>query len=318
VGHLLVVYFFLCLAAGLTALGLIFTRQRKTREPFPKYMLMFFLSFTLLVLYALIYTYIRENVPLPTAPLVAGLAYGSHAVTGFFLCFLLLFTNALKLRKNGGMEWAIAVAASLLYCLFALLGAVPDRASAVLYGIRQPWYTAAVVAFALIVTLAFLPLKPTITVDPLTRAAARRISIVSAIFLPFITADILLNTILPIKFFPLLYCAYAALIIRDRLREIAAAGGSRSGDPAAGGVMVPGEWFFTKYRISPREREIMELVLQGMNNPAIAKKLFISIPTVKTHVQRIFQKAGVGNRFELIRFLSAKAPEPDSPDGSPR
>lgn len=281
-------------------------------------MFLFFLSFTLLVLYALIYAYIRGNLPLPPAPLVAGLAYGSHAVTGFFLCFLLLFTNLLKLRKNGGKEWSIAITASLLYGFFALLAAVPDRTSAVLYRIRQPWYAAAIVTFALSVALTFLPLKPTITADPRTRGAARRITIVSAIFLPFIMADIFLNTILPIRFFPLLYCAYSALIIRDRLREIAEAGGSRSGTAATSPIVVPGDWFFTKYRISPREREIMELVLQGMNNPAIAKKLFISVPTVKTHVQRIFQKAGVGNRFELMRFISAQAPEPDSPNASPR
>jgi DNA-binding CsgD family transcriptional regulator len=317
VGHLLVVYFFLCLASGLTALGLIGAMLRKTQEPFPKYLFLFFLCFTLLILYTLVYTYVRENVHPPSALLVAGLADGGIAASGFFLCSLLLFTNLLKLRKNGGKEWALSITASLLYCILALLAVVPDPASTTLYGIRQPWYTASIVTFSLAIALSFLPLKANTAVDPGTHAAARRITVVSAIFLPFIMADIIFNTILPIRFFPLLYCAYAALVIRDRLREITAAGSPRSAGAAAENVVVPGDWFFTKYRISPREREIMEHILQGMNNPAIAKKLFISVPTVKTHVRRIFQKAGVGNRFELIRFLSAQAPGSDSPNPSP-
>jgi DNA-binding CsgD family transcriptional regulator len=303
VGHLIVVYFFVCLAAGLTALGTIALRRQRMWGPLSRYLFFFFLSFTLLVLHALVYAYVQENVRPPSMALSAGLLSVSCAIGGLFLCSLLLFANALKLRKNGIVEWALAIAAPAAYCVLVLLATVPDPESPALYTVRLPWYIVATVLYCAILASTFIPLKPTREADQPTRLAYRRITVVSVIFLPFIALDILFNfnavfqTVFPIRFFPLLYCAYAALIVRERLR--------RTDGEARNTVVLPGDWFYEKYRISPREREIVELVLRGMNNPAIARTLFISVPTVKTHVQRIFQKVGVANRFELMRFLSA-------------
>lgn len=48
-------------------------------------------------------------------------------------------------------------------------------------------------------------------------------------------------------------------------------------------------------RLSPRERQIVECVGgEGLSNPATARKLGISIHTLKTHVRRIVKKAGDG------------------------
>ena len=60
--------------------------------------------------------------------------------------------------------------------------------------------------------------------------------------------------------------------------------------------------------ISSREREIIELVGQGLSNQEIADRLFISLYTVKKHLVNIFLKAGVGNRVQLVRIFS-KIPE---------
>ena len=51
--------------------------------------------------------------------------------------------------------------------------------------------------------------------------------------------------------------------------------------------------------LSPREHEIAQLIAQGMGNPEIAEKLFISMPTVKTHVRRILEKMGLSNRVQI-------------------
>ena len=58
--------------------------------------------------------------------------------------------------------------------------------------------------------------------------------------------------------------------------------------------------------LSPREREIAELVAQGMGNPAIAEKLGISPRTVEVHKARIMDKLGARGLDELIRIMSAK------------
>lgn len=59
--------------------------------------------------------------------------------------------------------------------------------------------------------------------------------------------------------------------------------------------------------LSPRELEIAQLVLQGMSNKEIAKKLFISESTVKNHLSRIFQKLGVKDRVELALNIAKKS-----------
>lgn len=51
--------------------------------------------------------------------------------------------------------------------------------------------------------------------------------------------------------------------------------------------------------LSPREREIAQLIAKGMGNAEIAEKLFISMPTVKTHVARILEKLELNNRVQI-------------------
>ena len=52
--------------------------------------------------------------------------------------------------------------------------------------------------------------------------------------------------------------------------------------------------------LSKREREVLGLVAEGLNNRAIAAKLFISENTVKNHVRNIHEKLGVHTRMEAV------------------
>jgi len=53
--------------------------------------------------------------------------------------------------------------------------------------------------------------------------------------------------------------------------------------------------------LSPREREVYELLTQGRSNKDIARSLFISESTTKVHVRHIYEKLGVHTRAELAR-----------------
>jgi NarL family two-component system response regulator LiaR len=55
-------------------------------------------------------------------------------------------------------------------------------------------------------------------------------------------------------------------------------------------------------RLTDREREVVELIGQGMRNQQIADKLCISIITVRHHLTSIFSKLEVGDRFELAIY----------------
>ncbi|HEY4026079.1 MAG TPA: response regulator transcription factor [Candidatus Dormibacteraeota bacterium] len=49
-------------------------------------------------------------------------------------------------------------------------------------------------------------------------------------------------------------------------------------------------------RLTPREREVLHLVVEGFANKQIARRLLITEKTVKTHVSSILQKLGVADR----------------------
>lgn len=51
--------------------------------------------------------------------------------------------------------------------------------------------------------------------------------------------------------------------------------------------------------LSPREVEVLNLVVDGMTNKEIAEKLSISIDTVKSHIKHIMNKLAVGDRTQM-------------------
>ncbi len=57
-----------------------------------------------------------------------------------------------------------------------------------------------------------------------------------------------------------------------------------------------------KLSLTKREMEIAVLVAKGYKNKEVAIKLFISEPTVKTHLYRIFQKLDISSRPQLITY----------------
>lgn len=55
-------------------------------------------------------------------------------------------------------------------------------------------------------------------------------------------------------------------------------------------------------KLSIREIEVLGLIMQGYTNEAIAKKLFISFETVRSHRKHILQKTGAKNTAALITY----------------
>lgn len=52
--------------------------------------------------------------------------------------------------------------------------------------------------------------------------------------------------------------------------------------------------------LSTREREVLRMIAAGQTVPAIARALFLAPSTVKTHVQRLYEKLGVGDRAAAV------------------
>jgi DNA-binding NarL/FixJ family response regulator len=57
--------------------------------------------------------------------------------------------------------------------------------------------------------------------------------------------------------------------------------------------------------LTPREAEVLRLIAAGQSNREIARTLFVSEATVKTHVNRIFAKTGSRDRVQATRYAYA-------------
>jgi DNA-binding NarL/FixJ family response regulator len=57
--------------------------------------------------------------------------------------------------------------------------------------------------------------------------------------------------------------------------------------------------------LTPREREVLELITLGLSNRDIADKLVVEVGTVKNHVHNILRKLGATNRYEVAAHYPA-------------
>lgn len=85
-----------------------------------------------------------------------------------------------------------------------------------------------------------------------------------------------------------------------RLAERAAEEGSLKLDEGAAG----------RFGLSPREREIADLLLAKLSYREIAERLFISLPTVKSHASSIYAKTGTSRRADFVELAKNPTKSP--------
>jgi DNA-binding NarL/FixJ family response regulator len=89
--------------------------------------------------------------------------------------------------------------------------------------------------------------------------------------------------------------------VQQRLLSAAARAPGAPGVPAAPGVPGAGA-AGADDELTPREAEVLRLIAAGQSNREIARTLFVSEATVKTHVNRIFAKTGSRDRAQATRY----------------
>ncbi len=128
------------------------------------------------------------------------------------------------------------------------------------------------------------------------------------VFLPFLIIDVLVGRfsfhwkILPDKiyFMSIFYVFYNIYCIIIGARIIISS-------PRLNESVRITEDFIRQNNLSERETEIIRLVINGSSNKEISDKLFISVGTVKTHLNNIFKKVKVDSRMALTsRIINSK------------
>jgi DNA-binding NarL/FixJ family response regulator len=82
-------------------------------------------------------------------------------------------------------------------------------------------------------------------------------------------------------------------LVQERL--VAAVATQPPGPPPPGSGPLPDG-------LTAREAEVLTLLAAGLSNAEIARQLFVSNATVKTHINRIFAKTGARDRAQAVRY----------------
>jgi DNA-binding CsgD family transcriptional regulator len=107
-------------------------------------------------------------------------------------------------------------------------------------------------------------------------------------------------------YFALLWSALSLILAIRHFFQPQAAAAALVALPAAPGPLADGamlDRFAETRKLTPRERELSTLLVEGLNHAAIAQRLFISEKTVRNHVSNIYAKVGVSSLMELIRAI---------------
>lgn len=79
-------------------------------------------------------------------------------------------------------------------------------------------------------------------------------------------------------------------------------------EPAPLRALTPQQWasVSSALRLSPRQRHIVELIMQGKQDKEIARELNIAFSTVRTQLARVFRRLAVSDRLELVLLICSQ------------
>ena len=230
------------------------------------------------------------SLPLSRGYAISSLWIISHTMEELGLLFLLLFLQSLHRFRSRSLLTALWTGLILAaYILpFAVYSLVPSliRIAFFLYFVGHILY----------LRLA----GRTLRLAQATRSLVGRLLFCTGFFLLGIVLDFLEEipqtriylTLLLVDFTPL-FTICSGAVVALWLRE-------KKGPETSVKSIFP---------VSPREEEVINMILSGETNTSIAEKLFISESTVKKHINNIFRKLQIKSRWELFKISGKMHPE---------
>ncbi|MCX7773044.1 MAG: helix-turn-helix transcriptional regulator [Clostridia bacterium] len=152
-------------------------------------------------------------------------------------------------------------------------------------------------------------LKTSTTADKL--AFVRAFTRLMIVFIPYLLLDIFIEKMpvigphfpYGILSVPLFFLSLNGLIVLYGYKTFKGYFEER-GEPAPhAATITDSQAFYETYKITAREKEVIELLISGSSYNAICEALHISLSTTKRHVYNIYQKTGVSSKMELLNLM---------------
>lgn len=312
--HLHLFYFFLTFAVGSISLSIAAFIYIKTKYKLARNYLFFYSIFTVLILSETLMLYLQMNIPHIRVDTLL-----------FFLApvgFVLLFAASWFMHETYSVPHAlirnVIVGGITLFMVVqhTILGFLQISASQRNSDIPLDWWVYVVYTVIVIGVLYILGLSlmySSKSEEPFRKKIMKKDSILYALVLPAVFVDMFLRESFPFRLFPLFYCITSIMFTYDFLKYYSVRPVPNPPHPFSeeGSNQAVGDDLFAKYEISPREQEIIQLILQGHTYQKIGETLYISTNTVKTHISNIYAKCGVKSRYELMVLFKHAPAEPD-------
>lgn len=240
-----------------------------------------------------------------------------HLASSFFRFFLMasvaVMGNELlpvKTRRIRNIVFGLIALGCFVYAGFVGVPTVEEGAIVISMPDRVR-----VVDFIFIATVVYTLTVGITTMDGQTETArglVKRIVVLIALFLPVIVIDNMRIVYGSLLLSPLLYCALSLTVLEYLLRpsfRYLAATGNEVGEPPASNNEQRLRSVLGPHDLSEREMQTALLAARGFSNRRIGEELFVSIPTVKSHLYSVYKKSGLRSRYQLIALVSENQSE---------
>ncbi|MDY0093099.1 MAG: helix-turn-helix transcriptional regulator [Candidatus Vecturithrix sp.] len=292
--HLYVVYFFTSLLVGAISSGIAIFVYRKNKDQTIRYYLYFYLPFTLVVVFYTALTYIEANVPTISPRILAFLEYCATISLLSLMFAVPVAVHYLSSVPRPNLRNAIVGGlAGLAYLSYNIVEFIITAAGVTRVG---EYLISALFMGVMIYSIVVDIMYHHNIADPVKKSLERKGTMLFGLSLPGLMSDLFLADLFPFRFYPILYCGFSVFFTYYFLTSYI--------QHAHGPVQTnPPDDFFARYHLSPREQELITLVLKGYSNQKIAETLYISLHTVKAHLRNIYPKLGIKSRYELIALI---------------
>jgi len=300
--HLLIAYDLLVILIGFTALSNAIILAARTRQKDLGNFSILYALYTLMLMLVVLKKYLFVNVAAYTAQAWYFIS-GIYQVLDFAVVVAALhyFIEAHSFRH--GRRISAAFLAAMLVCsglIFSPFGATLEAEKSIIrfgagYWLAIGWnafaFTSAIILGCWLLARKWNTKERTFVLGLVLFASAGYLESVVSFLNDFGTASARLTTEQGFLYSSIPYALYGIFLIVYFLRL-----------PVSMPVNheEPSGEFLTQYGITEREREIILKVMQGKSNEEIARELFISLATVKTHLHNIYKKVGIDSRYDLL------------------